>query len=281
MYKRQFLYLLVSLFAEAPSLLAALASRTYHCRVTSELPIGAGLGSSAAYAVASSLAILLLRQHLSASLQPPSSAALDFACPSKAAREHVNQWAFVCETLIHGTPSGVDNTCSAFGGAVRFARGQPFAMIDPVPRMRFLITDTRVPKSTKLLVAGVAARLSAEPALYGGLLERIACRCHALLLQGEAPQGELEQMIDDNQRLLDALGVGHEAISQVAALTAARGLHTKLTGAGGGGCVITLLPQERGEEAVRELQQAIDEKGLGVSIETETNAPGVCGNIQL
>lgn len=44
-----------------------------------------------------------------------------------------------------------------------------------------------------------------------------------------------------NQHHLNALGVGHTSLDQLCQLTMARGLHSKLTGAGGGGCGITLL----------------------------------------
>lgn len=44
-----------------------------------------------------------------------------------------------------------------------------------------------------------------------------------------------------NQHHLNALGVGHASLDQLCQVTAAHGLHSKLTGAGGGGCGITLL----------------------------------------
>lgn len=44
-----------------------------------------------------------------------------------------------------------------------------------------------------------------------------------------------------NQHHLNALGVGHASLDQLCRVTAAHGLHSKLTGAGGGGCGITLL----------------------------------------
>lgn len=44
-----------------------------------------------------------------------------------------------------------------------------------------------------------------------------------------------------NQHLLNALGVGHASLDQLCQVTTAHGLHSKLTGAGGGGCGITLL----------------------------------------
>lgn len=45
-----------------------------------------------------------------------------------------------------------------------------------------------------------------------------------------------------NQHLLNAVGVGHAALDQVCTLAQGKGLAAKLTGAGGGGCAIILIP---------------------------------------
>ncbi len=70
----------------------------------SELPIGAGLGSSAAYAT--SLA----------------GALASFIGESR--RDVINEWAFAAEKILHGTPSGVDNAVSCHGGALKFSSGK-------------------------------------------------------------------------------------------------------------------------------------------------------------
>jgi len=44
-----------------------------------------------------------------------------------------------------------------------------------------------------------------------------------------------------NHRLLSVIGVSHSALDQVCEITAKYGLHSKMTGAGGGGCAFTLL----------------------------------------
>lgn len=36
--------------------------------------------------------------------------------------EEVNRWAFIGEKILHGNPSGVDNTVSVFGGALAYIR---------------------------------------------------------------------------------------------------------------------------------------------------------------
>ena len=53
----------------------------------------------------------------------------------------------------------------------------------------------------------------------------------------------LQDLFTFNQHLLDALGVGHPAISKACSLASSLGLSTKLTGGGGGGCVIAIIPQ--------------------------------------
>ena len=51
-------------------------------------------------------------------------------------------------------------------------------------------------------------------------------------------------LIDRNHACLVALGVSHPSLETIKDTTARSpyGLHTKLTGAGGGGCAVTLIP---------------------------------------
>jgi mevalonate kinase len=50
--------------------------------------------------------------------------------------------------------------------------------------------------------------------------------------------------MDENHTHLVTLGVSHPVLEQIKEITARPeyGLHTKLTGAGGGGCAVTLIP---------------------------------------
>lgn len=78
--------------------------------VSSELPLGSGLGSSAAFCVSLSAAFIALS----------GSVNLDFNQQGwimfgESELELVNKWAFEGEKLIHGKPSGIDNTVSTFG----------------------------------------------------------------------------------------------------------------------------------------------------------------------
>jgi hypothetical protein len=80
------------------------------------------------------------------------------AIPSDVAEE-VNRWAFVGEKVLHGTPSGVDNSVSVFGGALAYTKsgfaGKKGGMepIQGFKSLKFLLTDSKVPRDTKALVA--------------------------------------------------------------------------------------------------------------------------------
>ena len=85
------------------------------------------------------------------------------AIPTAIANE-INKWAFVAEKVMHGNPSGVDNSVSIHGGALAFARahgGRKGKMegIGGFKSVRFLLTDSRVPRDSKRLIAGVAQKL--------------------------------------------------------------------------------------------------------------------------
>ncbi|XP_035299131.1 mevalonate kinase isoform X4 [Cricetulus griseus] len=162
--------------------------------------------------------------------------------------ESINKWAYEGERVIHGNPSGVDNAVSTWGGALRYQQGK-MSSLKRLPALQILLTNTKVPRSTKALVAGVRSRLLKFPEIVTPLLtsiDAISLECERVL--GEmvaAPAPEqylvLEELIDMNQHHLNALGVGHTSLDQLCRITAAHGLHSKLTGAGGGGCGITLL----------------------------------------
>ncbi|XP_069850783.1 mevalonate kinase-like isoform X2 [Dipodomys merriami] len=245
--------------------------------VWSELPTGAGLGSSAAYSVCMAAALLTACEEISNPLRDGERvgrwAEVDL--------ELINKWAFQGERVIHGNPSGVDNAVSTWGGALHYQQGKMAALQRP-PVLQILLTNTKVPRSTKSLVAGVRSRLMKFPEIVGPLLtsiDAISLECERVL--GEmavAPAPEqylvLEELIDMNQHHLNALGVGHASLDQLCQATAARGLHSKLTGAGGGGCGITLLKPGVEPATVEATKQALT--GFGFDCwETSLGAPGV------
>jgi len=86
---------------------------------------------------------------------------------------------------------------------------------------------------------------------------------------------ELKSYIDINQNVLVALGVGHPALDKVINVSKANGgFHSKLTGAGGGGCAITLINRGTNRDQVDLLKQKLQAEGFDC-FEAATGAPGV------
>ncbi|CAE6421912.1 unnamed protein product [Rhizoctonia solani] len=239
------------------------------CSVTtrSALPIGAGLGSSASYSTTIALLLLLLTSRLSLPSEPAptSDGHLHIshsgrrALPQSFAAE-VNAWAFIAETVLHGNPSGVDNTVAVFGGGLGFTRDgfgeRKGVELIPAQSIRFLLTDSRVPRDTKKLVAGVGQMKADRPALVAEILGRIQSisdEAQRALGDPELERSKmlagLEALMDENHGHLVTLGVSHPVLEQIKDITAKPeyGLHTKLTGAGGGGCAVTLIPDDFSE----------------------------------
>ena len=78
--------------------------------ITSELPLGSGLGSSAAFCVALSGALLSFSDSVSLDLSHKGWTSF-----GESELDLLNKWAFEGEKIIHGKPSGIDNTVSTYG----------------------------------------------------------------------------------------------------------------------------------------------------------------------
>ncbi|CAL8249096.1 unnamed protein product [Merluccius merluccius] len=266
-----FLYIYLSLFGsgDLPSLSVS---------VWSELPTGAGLGSSAAYSVCLAAALLTASGAIPAPLKDTASTAR--WCQEDM--ELINSWAFQGEKIIHGNPSGVDNAVGTWGGMLRFLSGK-IIPLSRVPLLRILLTNTKVPRSTKVLVAGVKDKLNKFPSIINPVLDSvdaISCTCEKTLAEmtSQPITGEhynvLEELIDINQSQLNVMGVGHPSLDTLCRVTLARGLHSKLTGAGGGGCGITLLRPETDSSVVQSTVQDLRDCGYECW-ETSIGGPGV------
>lgn len=219
----------------------------------STIPIAAGLGSSATIAVCLSAALLLQVRALSGPHQDQPSD------ESEKQIERINRWAFVGEMCIHGNPSGVDNTVSAGGKAVLFQRvdyNKPpkVKALRDFPELPLLLVNTKQSRSTAVEVGKVATLRKNHPVLAENILTGIDCvtmSAHDLITQenfdpeNPANLKYLGELITVNHGLLVSLGVSHPKLERIRAIIDHAGIGwTKLTGAGGGGCAITILKPE-------------------------------------
>ncbi|KAK7855841.1 mevalonate kinase [Quercus suber] len=214
--------------------------------ITSELPLGAGLGSSAAFCVALSAALLSFSDSVSLDMSQQGWTAF-----GESELELLNKWAFEGEKIIHGKPSGLDNTVSTYGNMIKFRSGNLTLIQSNMP-LKMLITNTKVGRNTKALVAGVSERTIRHPDAMSLVFNAVDSISNELstIIQSPAPdelsitekEEKIAELMEMNQGLLQCMGVSHASIETVLRTTLKYKLASKLTGAGGGGCVLTLLP---------------------------------------
>jgi mevalonate kinase len=270
-----FLYLLLSLGSQSfPGCLYTLRST---------IPIAGGLGSSASISVCLAAALLLQIRTLSGPHpdQPFDEARLQV--------ERINRWAFVGEMCIHGNPSGVDNTVATQGKAVVFQRtdyAKP-PKVQPLwnfPELPLLLVDTRQPKSTAAEVAKVGALKKMHPQITEAVLDaidKVSEGAARLIAQPDFDPEEVSSLEDlgrlmtINHGLLVALGVSHPRLERIRELVDHEGIGwTKLTGAGGGGCAITLLRPDVPAERMEKLCESLEAENYG-RFETTLGCDGV------
>lgn len=115
--------------------------------------------------------------------------------------------------------------------------------------LKMLITNTKVGRNTKALVAGVSERKNRHPDAMTSVFTAVDSISNELasIIQSSSDddltkEQKVEELMEMNQGLLKCMGVSHASIEMVLRTTLKYKLTSKLTGAGGGGCVLTLLP---------------------------------------
>ena len=196
--------------------------------VDGELPLGVGLGSSAAFSVA------LLR-----------------GLTNFQRRDVSDQWLLAAaeqlEMIFHGSPSGLDHTVATTGQCLRFIRTDSprFHPVELTCSLPLVVAWTPRDGTTAEAVLGVRERRQTSRLEYDRIFEQIGTLCDSGV---EALQlGDLNRvgaLFDDNQNLLRRLGVSSQANEEMLQVAHAHGvLGAKLTGAGHGGAIIALCPE--------------------------------------
>jgi mevalonate kinase len=207
--------------------------------VDSQIPISAGLGSSAAVSVATITAISGL-------------------FGARIAKEDVCRLALEAERLVHRNPSGIDPTISTYGGILLFEKGKPPKTVEVNLDFKLVVGNTGISRSTGDMVGRVSLLRHKHPELFGHILEV----AHRIVLEAlEALKGSdlqcLGRLINMNHGLLSAIGVSDLSLEKL--VYAARGagaLGAKLTGGGGGGCMIALAEEERLDRVAKAIRDA-------------------------
>ncbi len=202
----------------------------------SRLPPGAGLGSSAALTVA------LARLALGPDADPAE----------------VVQASMAGERIFHGEPSGIDSQVAARGGLLRFVRGHAVTPVTLVKPLTLLVIPSRVERRTAEQVAKVRRRHDRIPAVAGPLLNLAGTVVdEGIAALGAGDHEALGEIMQVAQGVLGALGVSSPILDRLCSTALRHGaLGAKLTGAGGGGCILALPGDDPGP-----LVQALTDDG--------------------
>ena len=191
------IYILVAFMQEAN-----LDLRPLEIIVSSEIPMGAGLGSSAAFSVSMAAALVQLRNCLQKGRK--SSSEIED-------RDSICNWAFKSEKIIHGNPSGLDNSICTFGGIMSYITGQPLRPLAANSgSLRVLLINSCVSRNTKALVSHVRAnRVNLMPKVAASILEamdRVAKEA-AETLGKLLNNNNNNKIVEDDQQLFRKLEV--------------------------------------------------------------------------
>ncbi len=224
-------------------------------RVTSTIPVAAGLGSGAAVTVAM---VRAFSGFLGAPLPP----------------ERVNAIAYEVEKIHHGTPSGIDNTVVTYAKPVYFVRGEPVHTFQIGRPFTLVIADTGVPAPTAQAVADVRQAAEAQPEVYHALfvqIGKIVEQARAAIEAGEPAQ--LGALMDANHALLQDMGVSCSTLDRlVVAAKESGAIGAKLSGGGRGGNMIALVSPEDGPEAAEAIAETLRAVGAVRTIVTTIGA---------
>jgi len=213
------------------------------------LPGFSGLGASAASSVAIARAI---------------AEEFDLALSD----EKINDVAYEAEKAYAGNPSGIDNTAATFGGLIWFKKNpgrgsneiEQLSIREPV---EIVIGNTGIVANTNAMVAGVAERKEQNPERYGAIFmhaEQLANKGRKALEAFDLKQ--VGELMNQNHSLLQEIEVSCKELDHLVDLARKQGAFgAKMTGGGGGGCMLALTPGKKLKEKVA---CAIENEGFEV-----------------
>jgi mevalonate kinase len=190
--------------------------------IRSDIPVGSGLGSSAAVTVA-------------------TLEALNLEFELGYGKEDIGKMGHEIEHEVQGAASPTDTYVSTFGGVVEIPSRKRLNMLE----CGVVIGNTNkgaAPQKTAKLVKQVAILKEEYPDLIDPIINTIGSFAKkGKILLMEKDYTKLGKLMNVNHGLLDALGVSTlELSSLVYAARNAGAYGAKITGAGGGGCMVAL-----------------------------------------
>jgi len=171
--------------------------------------------------------------------------------------DKINEAAYEGEKGYHGTPSGIDNTASTFGGLVYFIRNlengpntmETLKLDKPIS---MVIASSGMTANTSVVVADVRKKKEENPEWF----EEIVKEYKEVVQQGrEALENmnldHLGKLMNKNHELLQKVTVSNETLDKMVNIARDAGaLGAKVTGTGRGGNINALAPDSAVQDKV-------------------------------
>jgi len=190
--------------------------------IDSDIPIGVGLGSSSACCVAATASISELFNELSS--------------------EEILKMSIEAEKTIFPDTSGADCTVCTYGGMIEYPS---IEKIDNTFDLNLLIANSMIPHNTKNSVEKVnkfkendEERFSQLCDLENGLIDEV------IVAMKNNDATTLGEKMSENQKYLEEIQISNDTLRDMISSLKEISLGTKITGAGDGGCIITLVKDE-------------------------------------
>jgi len=177
--------------------------------------------------------------------------------------DEINEAAYEGEKGYHGTPSGIDNTASTFGGLIWFEKTNDKVMdkITIQNPVEIVMGNTGKVANTTAAVNGVRQRKEQNPQKYDEIFDRaenIAYLAKDALIDED--HRELGKLMNENHKLLQQIEVSSRELDFLVKLARDEGaLGAKLTGGGLGGNMVALTP---GRDLQDRVATAIEKEGF-------------------
>lgn len=207
--------------------------------VESEIPSGVGLGSSSAACVAVTASVNGLFHKLS--------------------KDDVVKIAIQAERTVFEQNSGADSSVSTFGGLVSYDLKNGFQDIPSRNDLDFIISNSAQVHDTQDVVRQVRNFKEENKDLFNKLCnEEIDIVNNAITSLKENNLNKLGSLMLKNHDLLKQIGVSTEKIDSLVKEAKKTSHGAKITGAGGGGCIISLVDDFNKKDTLDNLRKISD-----------------------
>ena len=219
--------------------------------IESEIPLGAGLGSSSACCVAGAAAI--------------------FKLFGKISKEKILEYAIEAEKTIYQNTSGADCTVSTYGGLMEYDKNNGFKKIEDEPNFQLVIANSNIEHSTESMVSKVKEFENKNKEKFNELSSLESKLVNDVLkLIKENKIKQIGEKVNLNQKFLEEIGISNEKLEDMIKIGQTSSYGAKITGSGGGGCIFALTNESDSKNILKKFKDnnyecfstKIDFKGL-------------------